>query len=188
MVPLFFCSKPLVISLLFSSERTLLLSNRTWQWKGGWDGWCGSTAATCSCVSGNLDAASLIWYWRYGKPFLFLMLTRFPFFCCVLVEVGYPFMEDGLAGSSPRKVWHNWSKSSKVVGTISMVVGHPPSYEMHIWAEYTSWSDWASFGIMVVRKGSDDVGVCADEHLFTIMTMMFCWQVHVFGAVWENWD
>ena len=53
------------------------------------------------------------------------MPTQFNFFGYVLVEVGYQFMEIGLAGSSPQKIWHNWANLSKAVGAISMVVGHP---------------------------------------------------------------
>ena len=75
------------------------------------------------------------------------MPTRFPFFGWVLVE-----MEDGLTGLLPRKIWHNWANSSKEVDTISMVLVHPPSYWMHIWAAKTSQSALARFDMLVVRE------------------------------------
>ena len=57
---------------------------------------------------------------------------------------------------------------------------------MHIWADKTSLSSWARFGMMIVRYGLYYVGASAYEQIFAIATMMFRRQVRVFVAVQEN--
>ena len=127
MVSLFFRFKLLMVSLLFSGDRTLRLSNRTWSWKGGGGsyGCCRNEAATGYCGSGTAADVSLTCYWRYEKPFFILIPTHSPFSGCIIVEVWSPFIENWLAGFLPLKSWHNCSNLSKYVDTFSMVVRHP---------------------------------------------------------------